>query len=692
MNLRLLCLLFFSIINFYNTYTQVSFSTYQSYMLGGSWVEVVAISDLNGDSLNDIVIGTGDNGSSPNNLKLFIYCQDTSGTLKPPAIYSYTSNPNLLGLQALATGDLNHDQLNDIVIGYHDTIAIFYQNQSHTLNPAVRFFSGHSITSIKIGDLNYDGLNDIAVSHKNELFITVYYQNGSVFSPVNYPKLLGNGASEEIEIGDVNSDGHNDLVLLCGSIYHSLNLYFQDTLGLLMAPVIYYPSFHYFTLGGIAIGDLNQDGRNDIAGTLYANTPYTRMFLFIQDTIPGTFHVDTLPAYDCMQPVEIADMNCDGKNEIVAANGGFSRVSVFEKDSSQQYNYSTFIIPYTSHYNRQGLSLGDINNDGKKDIAIANRGMGLILLLNNGQASPSSFTIMDTTVNSNVTYFSDSITSSFYYLQTIIDSSTTCPVTQIDSFEVKAVFHSDSIRTDSTFIRQAQLCSVVFTDTILRSHFTFHTQLISVDTLLISSQLDTLYSPMLITDTLINTTIFFTDTIINQSNFTQEQILENKSGCSIVKKEVYLIVHILVIDSLHYDSTFIRSAITCETLYRDSLFKQISLTDTSFNLIDTVLFSSSLDTLISFSNEQLLQQNVLTAFPVPSSGIVSIDFTSDCYYTNRSLNLELYDITGRIIYTSIVNTTQLPYNLDLDKFPNCIFCLKVSIGNDVCIKKLIKQK
>ena len=107
--------------------------------------------------------------------------------------------------------------------------------------------------------------------------------------------------------------------------------------------------------------------------------------MWYQDTVTTLLQTPPLvvPAYDIPEPIEIADLNCDNRNEIITVHGGWSKISVYEQNTSGAYGtYTKYVIPYASHYKPHGLSIGDYNNDGSKDIAIADYANGLVLLRN----------------------------------------------------------------------------------------------------------------------------------------------------------------------------------------------------------------------------------------------------------------------------------------------------------------------
>src|SRR4051812_41861307 len=74
----------------------------------------VAVGDVNGDRLDDIVVGTGFAvGGSPYDYSLQVFLQQADGTLAPPVNYPYGNHYG--GQIRVALADLNSDGVADIV-------------------------------------------------------------------------------------------------------------------------------------------------------------------------------------------------------------------------------------------------------------------------------------------------------------------------------------------------------------------------------------------------------------------------------------------------------------------------------------------------------------------------------------------------------------------------------------------------
>jgi hypothetical protein len=142
----------------------------------------------------------------------------------------------------------------------------------------------------------------------------------------------------------------------------------------------------------VTVADLNGDGLADIAVATSVNT----VSVLLQ-TSAGVF----APAVDYatgVLPVAIkaADLNGDGKLDLLTANFGATMgpnnqgLSVLIQGATP----GTFAAPvhYTTEYRASGLAVGDLNGDGKPDVAVACQGLpgspGAVSVLLQDPANP----------------------------------------------------------------------------------------------------------------------------------------------------------------------------------------------------------------------------------------------------------------------------------------------------------------
>jgi hypothetical protein len=210
------------------------------------------------------------------------------------------------------------------------------------------------------------------------------------------------GQPNQVVIGDLNGDGKPDLVLADFSGNGNAVVLFQDPTnpGQFLAPVNL--STGYLT-PSVAIGDLNGDGKPDVvAANFDSNGNNGRVSIFFQDPAnPGTFRARVdFPAGAQPQAVRIRDVNGDGLPDLVVANQGpgsdgtgSSGVSVLLQDPGHR---GSFLAPVT--YATQGgpidVAVADLNGDGKPDLVVANLGpvpTGSVSVLLQDPAHPGVF-------------------------------------------------------------------------------------------------------------------------------------------------------------------------------------------------------------------------------------------------------------------------------------------------------------
>ncbi len=245
----------------------------------------LAAGDYNSDGLLDFAMSGGLTG------RIFVYLQLLSG--------GFPDNPDwvlsTLDMAAfgLARSDLNDDGLDDLVLANHDSgsISLYYQKSNNTLPlvPDLNLSTGDGPVHVTPGDLNGDGLLDLAVSNGMEGTFSLFYQRSDYTFPTSPDQKISTGGTGNFvplraDIGDVNNDGLADIVV-SRATRTTTHVYLQNPSG-------GFPSTASFTLSAPgttqgAIGDLDGDGLNDIAMSVYY-TPFVNetVYLFYQEP-PG---------------------------------------------------------------------------------------------------------------------------------------------------------------------------------------------------------------------------------------------------------------------------------------------------------------------------------------------------------------------------------------------------------------------
>jgi gliding motility-associated-like protein len=318
---------------------------------------IVCVGDVNNDGLKDVIVG------SEFDNKIYVFIQDNNGNLKLPVSYNFLNYQ----ISSIYIEDVNNDGLNDLVVS-GGTNQIFYQNKKGTLDSAKSIICNTCGQLTGVGDVNNDGLNDLIINVINSLdtMTTVLYQNiDGKFIEKRYPFF--NHGDWKVAIGDINNDGLNDIV---SATFNKIYISTQNKNGELNSYQAFIYSNETVTNAGIKIGDINNDGLNDII----LNVDYSRIawegnvLFFLQDAATNTIKMPIENNLGIQDPegLDLSDLNCDGFLDAVSSTTDYITIRNLNNRNSKVLNSK-----YNQNLNMSGLSIGDINNDGKDDIVEA---------------------------------------------------------------------------------------------------------------------------------------------------------------------------------------------------------------------------------------------------------------------------------------------------------------------------------
>ncbi|HET7689227.1 MAG TPA: FG-GAP-like repeat-containing protein [Nocardioidaceae bacterium] len=337
----------------------------------------VAVGDVTGDGRPDVLMTTEYYFDEANDYKLWVYPQQTDGTLGAPT--RLDTGATYGSEMAIGVADLDGDGDLDAAVTTQDGVDLFVQQDGALVRSwTVPIPEGRDLSTV---DVNDDDLADLVVNTDNGL--RVWWQVNGDFMPSPQGASFGTGAVTEIETGDVTGDGLADIVGILGQ---TVEVRVQQPDHGFAAPVAYPvvgANETWNRANGLALGDLNADGLDDIAVTAGGNRPNSTVETRLQGS-DGTLGAATvLASYDVPEPAEIADVTGDGRADLVVAHGGWNTVGVYEQTTSGTlYSESRFTVPYASHYRQRGLAVGDVTGDGRADVLLADYNNGLVLLRN----------------------------------------------------------------------------------------------------------------------------------------------------------------------------------------------------------------------------------------------------------------------------------------------------------------------
>ncbi|HWB94867.1 MAG TPA: FG-GAP-like repeat-containing protein, partial [Puia sp.] len=271
---------------------------------------------------------------------------------------------------------------------------------SSFLSPKTDFATSTSPYGVAIGDLDGDGKPDVAVAANGGKTISIYRNtstSGAITFAARADISLGTDDPNNVIIGDLDGDGKPDLAtgnLLSSNVSILRN---TSTVG-----SISFDTHVDFSTGfktrWVTMGDVDGDGKPDlfvvsnggVLSLLRNTTTSGAAFSTSSFSAAVNFATDGNP-----QMAAFGDLDGDGKPDIAVTSYNSSTVSLFRNTSTKGVAFSSSTlaakVDLAATNNATGVAIGDLDGDGKPDIVACNRTSSTVSLFRNVITSSGAF-------------------------------------------------------------------------------------------------------------------------------------------------------------------------------------------------------------------------------------------------------------------------------------------------------------
>ena len=230
---------------------------------------------------------------------------------------------------------------------------------------------GKSPGSVEAADFNNDNIPDLAVTSETDSSVTILLGDGKgKFTEANGSPFFAGSIPNDIAIKDFNKDGNMDLAFANHEQKYITVLLGKGNGSFTPSPFSPFPVDVLPHTHGVAVGDFNGDNHLDLVTDSWGHDEVAVFFgdsstLFKKQ---GLFLKVGKRPY---QRLRVADINGDGVDDIVTTNSESNNATVLLANGKGGFNEAPG-SPFACGDAPFGLAIGDINADGKLDLAIIN--------------------------------------------------------------------------------------------------------------------------------------------------------------------------------------------------------------------------------------------------------------------------------------------------------------------------------
>lgn len=335
----------------------------------------IVMADFNADGRLDVALTDSDALTTGNTVSIY-FGNGTSSTFAPRQAVSVGTGAVVpVGIAAAdfdGDGDVDLAVAGYGYVGTGSSVILLRNSGNGTFAAPISFPSGEGPYDLAVGDLTGDGRPDLVIGHENYR-VTVLANNaaGGFAAPLTYT-VGGTYAGPlfpTVALGDVDRDGDFDVLYGNTRTYdghltgHIVQLRNNGT-GVLTRAADIPLVFHSAGPADLATADLNGDGAVDILGAAYDGRNADGVYMIYNDGTGGFGPATRYPAGQITSAVAAADINGDGRLDVLTADSYSNAVTV-------RYNLGGAFPIAEDHfaaYSQVFQDAADIDGDGDLDL------------------------------------------------------------------------------------------------------------------------------------------------------------------------------------------------------------------------------------------------------------------------------------------------------------------------------------
>lgn len=337
-----------------------------------------------GTTLDRVTVTNTASNRTGESQQIFDVTYACPGTINTSSFSTFLTYATSAGGRTSATMDLDLDGKPEVVIGLGSTATVFRNTSTpgtinaSSLAAGVGFTVSGGSFDTRFFDLDGDGKKEIITANSDDSISVL--RNTSTPGAINAGSFANRvnfsvGSSSRVDACDVDGDGRPELIA-CSRTNNRIEV----RQNLTTPGVINLTSFAapiYFTTGDspydIRVADFDGDNKTDVIVCNYWDSTVS---VFRNTSAMGVINGSSFAAKvdfwinDKGMDLDIADIDGDGKLDILCMNQNYTLSVLRNTGTPGTLSFAPVQIISTGPLSNIAMAIGDVNGDGKPDLAI----------------------------------------------------------------------------------------------------------------------------------------------------------------------------------------------------------------------------------------------------------------------------------------------------------------------------------